>query len=540
MSKTRPKKILISHFLVVLALEFCICNFHPVYAESPDQKFFFDKEKSQKNEISTTTVDAELTSPKDNFDPADKLYLGESSKREITIKNIGLYPFIYSIEVKGIADDQKVFCQNLNLKITKVNDESRVKIYDGSLEKLEINRNGDNSGLKLKPGESQDFELEITIPSDAKEILSKGVCSFDIRTVAWLEGLEYETAFWDEEELPNNAIATLDWLIKMGYETSETQKDETDGNPKLGFCNVTTTDKSQNGNTAALEILKWATIEHAESYRITGYKQKDDETWEEWGITYNPADYPERLSCNEDVCTYTSWASQEGTYAYFIEALSKEGKVIGRTIPEKDKFDCTFTVKWPKVGSVVINEIMWSGSWAIQEDFWVELRNTTDKEIDLTNWELNGAGESFHSVKLKGKIPANGYFLLTHYATNYETGNNFAAINDKIIADQVDGSVNLRHPKGEQLTLKAYTGDIIDQTPAASGDEEWAAGKEDNEHKLYQSMQRTKEPGDGTKQENWVTCSAEGCSSLDFWDEKSDEGGTKGIAYGTPKSENIY
>ena len=75
-------------------------------------------------------------------------------------------------------------------------------------------------------------------------------------------------------------------------------------------------------------------------------------------------------------------------------------------------------------GDVVINEIMWSGSSGDDDDEWIELRNMTDHDIDLSNWNINNAGQGSgpgahldiphgYSIKAKGiakvKFDRGGY-----------------------------------------------------------------------------------------------------------------------------------
>jgi len=43
-------------------------------------------------------------------------------------------------------------------------------------------------------------------------------------------------------------------------------------------------------------------------------------------------------------------------------------------------------------GDVVINEIMWMGSVGNSNDEWIELRNMTDADINLSGWKIDGAG----------------------------------------------------------------------------------------------------------------------------------------------------
>jgi hypothetical protein len=60
---------------------------------------------------------------------------------------------------------------------------------------------------------------------------------------------------------------------------------------------------------------------------------------------------------------------------------------------------------------VVIHEIAWMGTTASANDEWIELKNTTDQSISLAGWTLtNGDGKI--TAKLKGQIPAGGFYIL--------------------------------------------------------------------------------------------------------------------------------
>jgi len=53
-------------------------------------------------------------------------------------------------------------------------------------------------------------------------------------------------------------------------------------------------------------------------------------------------------------------------------------------------------------GDVVINEVMWMGTLKNDDDQWLELKNTTDHDIDITNWTLDGAAANGGQLKLTG------------------------------------------------------------------------------------------------------------------------------------------
>ena len=116
----------------------------------------------------------------------------------------------------------------------------------------------------------------------------------------------------------------------------------------------------------------------------------------------------------------------------------------------------------PACQNVVINEVAWMGMPPCStNDEWMELRNLTDRDIDLSDWTLNAAdGEP--EIDLTGVIPANGYYLLER--TNDDTVPN-------IVADQIyTGALG---DNGEKLELRNASGDLIDSVDGSGG---WPAG----------------------------------------------------------------
>ena len=70
----------------------------------------------------------------------------------------------------------------------------------------------------------------------------------------------------------------------------------------------------------------------------------------------------------------------------------------------------------PKHSPVIFNEIAWMGTKRSASNEWIELRNLTNQEIDLTNFQIIGLsrkdGKKKIKIFLKGKIFQNNYFLL--------------------------------------------------------------------------------------------------------------------------------
>ncbi|MBI5044400.1 MAG: lamin tail domain-containing protein [Candidatus Levybacteria bacterium] len=145
------------------------------------------------------------------------------------------------------------------------------------------------------------------------------------------------------------------------------------------------------------------------------------------------------------------------------------------------------------VGSVVINELMWSGS-TNTDDEWLELRNMTSSPIDLTNWKLEG---NTTLTIASGTIPANGYFLVSHFAETDE--NSILGITPDIVSPSVQlNNTNL------QLTLRDASSNIVDQADDAINPP--FAGSNTTPKK---SMERNLVPGDGTVSSNWHTASTQ-------------------------------
>jgi len=180
---------------------------------------------------------------------------------------------------------------------------------------------------------------------------------------------------------------------------------------------------------------------------------------------------------------------------------------------------------WDSVGpgDVVINEVMWMGSFSSSDDEWVELRNMTGGEIDLSGWQITkwvaGTHEELMLTIPNGKkIPAHGYFLIS----------NFDKTTSKINVEPnlVDSSVVLVN---SNLQIKLYDGvwnsggTLIDTADDGSG----APAAGDNGSKF--AMERNDTPGDGTVATNWHTCLDSSSTGL-YWDAGATERGTPGAA----------
>lgn len=178
-----------------------------------------------------------------------------------------------------------------------------------------------------------------------------------------------------------------------------------------------------------------------------------------------------------------------------------------------------FFVLLPKTSAqektVVINEIMWMGSSASIADEWIELRNLTDYDIDISGWALSGAATGGGVLKIPEgkKIPANGYFLIS----NYSNSSDKSILN--IEPDWITSSISLANSDRKYILLDSFD-NIADEANREEGDP--LAG--DNKNKW--SQERISGPTDGTKSNNWYTSSGQ----VNFKEDVFD--------FGTPGAEN--
>jgi hypothetical protein len=182
---------------------------------------------------------------------------------------------------------------------------------------------------------------------------------------------------------------------------------------------------------------------------------------------------------------------------------------------------------------VVINEVMWMGSDLPDRrgkgpgDEWIELRNMTDKDIDIGKWTLDNGRAAHGSLTMVPNshvIPPHGFLLV---ARNRETNANTALNAD---VDVEVGNMSLANTDNGNLILKDPLGNIIDKALAERDGDKWATGLNGE---TKRSMERNDDPGDGLLESSWHQCDdAVGCRTGDSWDI------TDGDNYGTPGTEN--
>lgn len=187
---------------------------------------------------------------------------------------------------------------------------------------------------------------------------------------------------------------------------------------------------------------------------------------------------------------------------------------------------------WPAGGAdVVINEVMWMGSFEDENDEWIELRNMDDEEADISGWRIlnggAGSGPGSHLQIPDGyKIKANGYFLITRKKWD-KTEINLAKDFEKDEGMANAAGMNLKSG-GEKLTLEDKEGNAVDT--AWKDKHYWPDGW--HGIFLHMSMERDDNPGEGDSPSSWHTCLDGKCNSKEYWKHE-------GFNFGTPGKNNL-
>jgi len=137
------------------------------------------------------------------------------------------------------------------------------------------------------------------------------------------------------------------------------------------------------------------------------------------------------------------------------------------------------------MGQVVIGEIAWAGTAASAQDEWIELRNVSDSEVDLTGWALQIGDGTIPLGEVAGatlevrraSIEPGGFFLLER--TDDTTVSDVEA--DLIYKGGLSNG-------GEDVLLIDAEEEVVDQVLAA--EEGWPGGAGSDGVPSYASMER--------------------------------------------------
>ncbi len=164
-------------------------------------------------------------------------------------------------------------------------------------------------------------------------------------------------------------------------------------------------------------------------------------------------------------------------------------------------------------GDIVINEVMWYGVNSGSPDGtdeMIELRNMTDREIDLDLWSIAGVDDFVAGLPPGSYIPPGGLFtIIDHTQEVYQDGAPQDSLSAFQNADLVLNAFNdnrqarLYLKDGSvELFLKDPNGNVMDHI--GDGGAAFAGGPIGGD--AY-SMERNAVPGDGTDPASWHTCS---------------------------------
>jgi hypothetical protein len=140
---------------------------------------------------------------------------------------------------------------------------------------------------------------------------------------------------------------------------------------------------------------------------------------------------------------------------------------------------------------VVINEVAWAGTSATRDqDEWIELYNTTNKTISLSNWVLYSASDNSPYIPLANTIAGNSFITL-------ERTDDTTLASTTAHQIYTGALVNT----GEKLTL-SYASTTIDNTPEVSTCSGWCGGQANSN---YYTMERYDPSTSGENSSNWGT-----------------------------------
>lgn len=186
-------------------------------------------------------------------------------------------------------------------------------------------------------------------------------------------------------------------------------------------------------------------------------------------------------------------------------------------------------------GDVVLNELMWMGTSRNVNDEWVELRNMTDRSIDLSGWQLtkNVSGvETLMFTIPSGIINLHSYFLISEF----NKANSAINVDPDVIVGAGNTNDSNFALTDTGLQIKLYKGDwtnpanLVDTADNATAGP--AAGAHSDSLSRHWSMERDGIPGNGADANVWHTTLDDSDLMHSYWDSGR-------LDQGTPGKENL-
>jgi hypothetical protein len=176
---------------------------------------------------------------------------------------------------------------------------------------------------------------------------------------------------------------------------------------------------------------------------------------------------------------------------------------------------------------VVISEVNWYGNGVTGEDEWIEIRNTSGAELNLSGWTITGAGTGTAAYAVDtGTLLAAGDYLVIGQLQGPDIDGQRTSLTG--VANVQLGSLSLTDT-GEQLTLRDIDGNLVDQTPVSP----WPAGSSGD----LRSMERRDDVTgggytDGSQPGAWYTWNP--ADNRDTTSPDSGDSGTPGARNSDP------
>jgi len=423
--------------------------------------YFSDTETSEGNSFTATSLDIVLTSDTGSFVPEVALTPGDAVSRNFNLANAGGLPVEYDLVYEYVSGDSD-FCDAL------------------------VITPADTLNALLPVLGSHDFNYQVVLPEGTSSTLRNKSCTFNVRANGRQVGLG-GSGFVDTEFV-QSTITSGTWPPPVPELAS----------PADGTIAIVGSVWTNS------PVMDWVDVAWSDPVTYV-YQSSHSSAVNPDGSFVVPVYTSGMLGASEIPASGTP----DGVYYWHVRACDLVygcGDWSGAWALMVDS-----TIQEAGAGDVVINEVMWMGSDGHTADEWIELRNMTGNTIILKNWVIENGGSGSNSIMLSGIIPANGFFLISHYSS---TG---SVMSDLIVVDNVIAGISLLND-GEQLTLKDAVGNVIDQTPVGV----WPSGVNTT---LKQSMERNDDPTTG-----WHTCVDAACNDLIFWDAEGNDYGTPGAA----------
>jgi len=165
-----------------------------------------------------------------------------------------------------------------------------------------------------------------------------------------------------------------------------------------------------------------------------------------------------------------------------------------------------------EIPTVIINEVAWAGSSVSSADEWIELKNTTSENIELTGWQVTGLTNDDSVISLGTNacldanqnkitciIQANGYFLIANNDKEHTFTNGTSVLNTD--PNYITSAINIASGN-MALKISLYNGDWQDDGLLI--DEAWdGSAPSCGSNSAKTSMERNKEYGLGNLPESW-------------------------------------